>query len=265
MQEKRRFGTDLEGGRANLLGSHFGEDREGRYVSQISLRARMASEKQTNLKLARGFKESLRSALGDSASEALMKIGKLPEDRLDPQGIESTFNVVFGHSPEGLSAVQKNVLEGTSSRLGVDLEREDRFSGRKDFYISLVGLSERYRLKEMTGFGFAGVLASVISSACCLGPVAFALLGFSSMSAMMALADSMMYTYEPYELALAVAFLGTIVYFQLRKWNECNISGLRRNVGYVIIPSVTMLVSYALIAYFVGIAFYGWPLHLLPG
>ena len=225
----------------------------------------MTSEKQADIKLARGFKESLRSALGDSASEALMRIGKIPEDKLDPQGIESTFNVVFGPSPAGLSAVQKNVLEGTSSRLGVDLEKEDEFSGRRDFYISLVGLAERYRIKEMTGFGFAGVIASLISSACCLGPVAFALLGFSSMSAMIALADSMMYVYEPYELALAVAFLGAIIYFQLRKRNECNISGLRRNVGYVVIPAVTMLVSYALIAYFVGIAFYGWPLHLLPG
>ena len=224
----------------------------------------MHREKQTNLKLAEGFKESLRSALGASASEALMKIGKIPEDRLDPQGIESPFNMVYGASPEGLSAVQKNDLEGTSSRLGVDLENEDRFAGKRDFYISMVGLADRYRLKQMTGFGLAGVVASMITSACCLGPVAFALLGFSSMSAMITLADSVMYIYEPYELALAVAFLGTIIYLQLRKKNECNISGLRRNIGYVVIPAVTMLVSYALIAYFVGIAFYGWPLHLLP-
>ena len=226
---------------------------------------RMTSQKKTDLELARGFKDSLRSALGDSASEALMRLGKIPEDKLDPQGIESTLNVVFGASPEGLSAVQKSVLEGTSSRLGVDPEKEDEFSGKRDFYISLVELADHYRIKEMTGFGLAGVMASLISSACCLGPVAFALLGFSSMSAMITLADSMMYVYEPYELALAVAFLGTIVYLQLRKRNECNISGLRRNIGYVIIPAVTMLVSYALIAYFVGIAFYGWPLHLLPG
>jgi len=225
----------------------------------------MSSEKQTDLKLARGFRESLRSALGDSASEALIRIGKIPEDRLDPQGIESTFNVVFGNSPDGLSAVQKKVLEGTSSRLGVDLQKEDQFSGGRDFYISMVSLAERYRLKEMTGFGFAGVIASLISSACCLGPVAFALLGFSSMSAMITLADSMMYAYEPYELALAVTFLGAVIYLQLKKRNECNISGLRRNIGYVAIPAVTMLVSYALVAYFVGIAFYGWPLHLLPG
>jgi len=225
----------------------------------------MTREKQTDLKLAKGFKESLRSALGDSASEALMRIGKIPEDKLDPQGIETTFNVVFGASPAGLSAVQKNILEGTSSRLGVDLEKEDEFSGKRDFYISLVRLADRYRIKEMTGFGFAGVIASLISSACCLGPVAFALLGFSSMSAIITLADSMMYVYEPYELALAVAFLGTIIYFQLRKRNECNVSGLRRNIGYVIIPAVTMLVSNAMVAYFVGIAFDGWPLHLLPG
>jgi len=225
----------------------------------------MTREKQTDLKLAKGFKESLKSALGDSASEALMRIGKIPEEKLDPQGIETTFNVVFGASPAGLSAVQKNILEGTSSRLGVDLEKEDEFSGKRDFYISLVRLADRYRIKEMTGFGFAGVIASLISSACCLGPVAFALLGFSSMSAIITLADSMMYVYEPYELALAVAFLGTIIYFQLRKRNECNVSGLRRNIGYVIMPAVTMLVSNAMVAYFVGIAFDGWPLHLLPG
>jgi hypothetical protein len=225
----------------------------------------MPSEKQTNQKLANGFRESLKFALGDSASEALMRFGKIPGDRLDPQGIESTLNVVFGASPEGLSAVQKTVLEGTSSRLGVNLEKEDTFTGKRDFYSSLVGISDRYRLKQMTGFGLAGVVASLISSACCLGPVAFALLGFSSMSAMITLADSMMYVYEPYELMLAVAFLGTIIYLQLRKRNECNVSGLRRNIGYIVIPAVTMLVSYALIAYFVGIMFYGWPLHYLPG
>jgi hypothetical protein len=224
----------------------------------------LSREKQTNLNLAKGFRDSLNSALGDSASEALMRFGKIPEDRLDPQGIESTLNVVFGASPDGLSVVQKSVLEGTSSRLGVDLEKEDVFSGKRDFYVSLVGLADRYRLKEMSGFGLAGVVASLISSACCLGPVAFALLGLSSMSAMITLADSMMYTYEPYELALAVAFLGTVIYFQLRKRNECNLTGLRRNLGYIVIPSVTMLVSYAIVAYYVGIAFYGWPLHLLP-
>ena len=224
----------------------------------------MHREKKTNLKIAQGFKQTLQSTLGNSASEALMRIGKMPEDRLDPIGIESTLNVVFGSSPEGLSAVQKNVLEGMSSRLGVDLEKEDEFIGNRDFYSTLVGLAERYRLKEMTGFGLAGVVASLISSACCLGPVAFALLGLASMSAMISLADKIMYAWEPVELAAAVAFLGSVIYLQLKKRNECNLSGLRRNVGYVIIPAVTMLVSYALFAYFVGIAFYGWPLHLLP-
>jgi len=224
----------------------------------------MHREKKTNLKTAQGFKQTLQSTLGNSASEALMRIGKMPEDRLDPIGIESTLNVVFGSSPEGLSAVQKNVLEGMSSRLGVDLEKEDEFIGNRDFYATLVGLAERYRLKEMTGFGLAGVVASLISSACCLGPVAFALLGLASMSAMISLADNIMYVWEPVELAAAAVFLGSVIYLRLKKRNQCNLSGLRRNIGYVIIPAVTMLVSYALVAYFVGIAFYGWPLHLLP-
>lgn len=223
----------------------------------------MSREKKIDEKLAQGFKESLQSVLGDTGSEALMKIGQIPEDRLDPVGIDSSLNLVFGHVPAGLSSVHKNVLEGMSTRLGVGVPNRE-IDGRDDFYSTMVGMAERYRLKEMSGFGLAGIVAGMISSLCCLGPIAFALLGFASLSASLSLAMDLTSTFEPVELSAAIVFLGAVIFYRLRARNECNLSGLQRNLGYFIIPAVTLLVSYAVISYSVGVAFYGHPMNPLP-
>jgi hypothetical protein len=219
------------------------------------------SEKKINRRLALGFEHSLASTLGESGAEAVMRLGQIPGDKLDSIAIDSSLNLVFGASSEGLSAVQTRVLDGMSTRLGVELPKE---SGEFGFYSSLETLSERYRLKEMTGFGIAGVVASAISSICCLGPIAFALLGFASLSASLSLAMDLTSTYQPVELAGALGFLGATIYFQLRRQNQCSLDGLRRNLAYIIIPGTTLLVSYAIINYWIGVTFFGHPLKLIP-
>lgn len=221
----------------------------------------MFSERKLNRRLAQGFVQSLTSTLGKSGAEAVMRLGQIPGDKLDSAVIDSSLNLVFGASPEGLSAVQTRVLDGMSTRLGVELPKE---SGEFGFYSSLETFSERYRMKEMTGFGIAGVVASAISSICCLGPIAFALLGFASLSASLSLAMDLTSTYQPVELSAALGFLGAIVYFQLRRKNQCSIDGLRRNLAYVIIPGTTLFVSYAVINYLIGVTFFGHPLKLIP-
>jgi len=222
----------------------------------------VARENKVDRRLAKGFKESLASVIGESGSQVVVSLGKIPEDRLDPEEIDSTLNMVFGAAPAGLSTVKDGVLEGMSSRLGVDIPKERPESG--NFYSSLVYMSERYRLKQMTGFGLAGVAAAVISSVCCLGPIALALLGLSSLSAGLSLAESMTDAYQPFELLAAVAFLGIVIYSQLRKSGECNPSGLRRNFLYFVIPAVTLLVTLAVISYWVNSTFYYYPMGLLP-
>ncbi|MDA4128912.1 MAG: hypothetical protein OK422_05620 [Thaumarchaeota archaeon] len=199
--------------------------------------------------------------LGESGAEAVIRLGQIPGDKLDSQAIDASLNQVFGASPEGLSAVQTRVLDGMSTELGFE---PSRGSGEFGFYASLEKLSERYRLKEMTGFGMAGVVAAGISSLCCLGPIALALLGFASLSASLSLAMNMMSTYHPIELAAAIGFLGVTVYFQLRRHGQCSIAGLRRNLAYVVIPGTTLLVSYAIINYMIGVTFFGSPGNLLP-
>ncbi len=217
--------------------------------------------RKVDRRLAQGFEQSLASTLGESGAEAVMRLGQIPGDKLDPGAIDSSLNLLFGASPEGLSAVQSRVLGGMSTRLGVERPSE---SGEFGFYSSLETLSERYRLKEMTGFGIAGVVAAAISSICCLGPIAFALLGFASLSASLSLAMSLTSTYQPVELAAALGFLGATVYFQLRRQNQCSLDGVRRNLAYIIIPGTTLLVPYAIINYWVGATFFGHPGNLIP-
>lgn len=224
---------------------------------------RMSREKNLNRGLTQGFERSLESVLGKSGSAALMRLGQVPKDKFDPGAIDSSLNLVFGASQEGLSSIHKNVLNTMASELGVELPRQD-YRANSGFYSSLESLAERYRLKEMSGFGLAGVLAGLVSSVCCLGPIAFALLGFASLSASLSLAMSLTSTFQPLELVAAVGFLGATIYFQLRRHGECSLSGLRRNLAYVVIPSSVLLVSFALINYWVGVTFYGHPLRLLP-
>ena len=223
----------------------------------------MSREKRLNLKLVKGLEQSLAHLFGDSGSEALLSLGKVPRDKFDPGSIDSSLDLVFGASPDGLSSAHKSVIEEMSTRLGVGVPHEP-VPNEGSFHLSLESIAERYRLKEMTGFGFAGVVAGAISSICCLGPIALALLGFASLSASLSLAMSLTSVYQPVELTSALGFLGVTIFFQLRRKGGCNLGGLRRNLAYVIVPTTGLLVSYAVINYLIGVWFYGHPLGLLP-
>jgi len=217
-------------------------------------------------KLLDGLEDSLASILGESGAKALMKIGNIPQDEFDTKAIDSSLGKVFGASNEGLSIVQKKVLEGMSKTLDITQPYDEQAGGAvgSGFAVSLQALADRYRLEEKVGFGAAGFVAGIISSICCLGPIAFALLGFASLSSSLALAMNLTASYKPVELAASVGFLGVTVIFQLRRHNQCSLSGLRRNLAYVVIPGTVLLVTYALVNYWVGVTFFGDPRSTLP-
>jgi hypothetical protein len=221
-------------------------------------------------KLLEGFENSLISVLGESGAKALMKLGNVPEDKFDAKAIDSSLGKVFGASDEGLSIIQKKIINGMSETLKVSpppvVEPRSALeeSERAGFVLSLEAIANRYRLKEKAGFGVAGFAAGMISSICCLGPIAFALLGLASLSSSLTLAMNLTATYKPLELAASVGFLGITVILQLRRHNECSLSGLRRNLAYVIVPTTVLLVTYAIVNYWVGIAFFGGPGNIFP-
>jgi hypothetical protein len=224
----------------------------------------MAREsKAEDKKLVKGFEDSLMSVLGESGAKAVMKLGNVPGDKFDSGAIDSSLEKVFGSSQEGLSVLQSSVLRGMSETLDVTPVDPGEV-GKVGFASSLELLAQRYRLKEKAGFGIVGITAGMISSICCLGPIAFALLGLASLSSSLALAMDLTSAYKPVELAASLGFLATTVFFQLRRHGQCSLSGLRRNLSYVIIPGTALLVSYALLNYWLGVTFFGGAGSLLP-
>lgn len=154
-------------------------------------------------KLVKSFEESLVGVLGESGAKALVKLGGIPEDKFDPRTINGSLNKVFGASRDGLSIMQTNVLKGMSARLDVG---EPGTPSGSNFVKSLEAIADRYRLRENAGLGATGLAAGIVSSICCLGPIAFALLGFASLSASLALAIDLTSRFRPIELEPALAF-----------------------------------------------------------
>lgn len=212
-------------------------------------------------KLVKSFEESLVAVLDESGAKALVKLGGIPEDNFNPRTINSSLNKVFGASKGGLSIMQTNVLKGMSARLDVG---ELGSLTANNFIKSLEAIVDTYRLKEKAGLSGAGFVAGIISSICCLGPIAFALLGFASLSASLTLAIDLTSRFKPVELGASVAFLAVTIFFQLRKHGQCSLSGVRRNLAYITIPGSVLLVTYAVVNYWVGVAFFGGGGSLLP-
>jgi hypothetical protein len=219
---------------------------------------RAEREAKADAKLVQVFEESLKSVLGESGAKAIMKLGNVPENRFDANAIDSLVGDVFGSSQLGLSVLQSNVLRDMSSSLDIrpnDLDKT-RDSG---FAPSLEAIANRFRLRERASFGVAGLAAGIISSLCCVGPLALAFLGLSSLSSSLALTMAIAPTLKPIELAVGVGFLATTVILQLRRHGECSLVGLRRNLAYVFIPGSTFLLTYALLNYWLGVTFFGGP------
>jgi hypothetical protein len=220
----------------------------------------LARKQEADRKLLEGFEESLTSLLGPNEAKAVIKLGDISEGSFDAKAIDSSLEKVFGASMEGLSIIQGKVIEGMSENLGIVPSPPSIEHGEGvGFASSLEAIADRYRIKEKAAFGTVGLIAGVISSICCLGPIAFALLGFASLSSSLALAMDLTSAYKPVELAASVGFLGVTVVFQLRRKNQCSLSGLRRNLAYIVIPTTVLLVTYAVVNYWLGATFFGGP------
>ncbi|MBI3115881.1 MAG: hypothetical protein HYZ12_00935 [Thaumarchaeota archaeon] len=221
----------------------------------------MARDSKVDGKLVKGLQESLTAVLGESGAKALVKLGGIPENRFDPESIDTSLSKVFGASREGLSIMRTNVLKGMSTRLEVG---ELGSPTASNFVKSLEAIADTYRLKEKAVLGGAGFAAGILSSICCLGLIAFALLGFASLSASLTLATDLTSSFKPIELGASVAFLAATVFFQLRRHGECSLSGVRRNLAYIAIPGSALLVTYAVVNYWVAVTFFGGAGSLLP-
>lgn len=223
----------------------------------------MATGQKIDRKLVEGLEQSFASVLGKNEAKALLKLAGIPEDKFDPKAINSSLSKIFGASAKGLSLIQTNVVKGMASTLDLG-DVEEPSSSANGFVTSLEAIAKRYGVKEKAGFGIAGLAAGLISSICCLGPLALAFLGIGSISASLTLATALTSAYKPIELAASVGFLAITIISQLRRRGQCSLSGLRRNLSYIIIPSSVLLVTYALVNYWVGVTFLGGPGSLLP-
>jgi hypothetical protein len=223
---------------------------------EVDARAKRVSEADKNL--VQAFEDSLKSTLGESGAKAIMRLGNVSENMFDAKAMDSSVGDVFGSSPLGLSVMQSNLLRDMSAALNLN-PREMRKAKDVGFASSLEVIADRYRLKERAGFGIAGIAAGIISSLCCVGPLALALLGLSSLSSSLALTMAIAPTLKPIELTIGVGFLAATAILQLRKHGECSLTGLRRNLAYVFIPGTTFLLTYALLNYWLGVTFFGGP------
>lgn len=222
----------------------------------------MATSQKVDRRLLEELEGSLAAVIGEGGAKAVVKLAGIPEDKFDPRAINKSLNKVFGPSKEGLSIIQSNILQGMSSRLNPGVEEGPQAA--KSFVKSLDSLAERYRLGEKAGLATAGLAAGMLSSICCLGPIAFALLGFASLSASLPLAMDLTSRFRPVELGASIGLLAVTIFFQLKRHNECNLSGLRRNIAYVAIPGSAVLVTYAVVNYLLGAYFFGGGGSLFP-
>ncbi len=205
-------------------------------------------------RLALGFERSLAQILGESGAKAVMRLGNVSSAKLEPQKIDSSLKDIFGRSPDGLSLVQDKVLKRMSSELGVPIDEGPK---GYSFESLLEDLASGYKLREKTGLGLAGFAAAIGSSICCLGPLALALLGLASLSASASLAIDLTSKYKPIEVGVSVALMSAVLIVQLIRRGQCSLNGLKRNLGYVLIPAVTLIVTYSTLNYWLGVSFLG--------
>lgn len=186
----------------------------------------------------------------------------LSREHFDPQAIDSALVEVFGASNAGVNFVRNQVLSRFSFSLNVPkvgLSAQTKaITSKSDFIPAIQELVSNYRLLRASArVASSGAVAALISSICCLSPLVLALLGLASFSAAASLAMTLTSMFRPVELLAGLGLVSGVVYFQLRKENQCNLSGLRRNIGYVAVPLASMLLVYAIVNYLLYAYFLG--------
>lgn len=207
------------------------------------------------------FEKGLAGVVGAGAARAFIVNEHLSRDHFDPQAVDSALTKVFGVSNAGVNLVRKQVLNRFSSSLNLGPDNsltQAAPSSESDFVSAVQEIASKYRLlRAPPKVASSGVIAALISSICCLSPLVLALLGLASFSAAASLAMTLTTIYRPVELLAGLGLVAAIVYIQLRKENQCNLRGLQRNIGYVLVPLASMLIAYAVVNYFLDVYFLG--------
>lgn len=97
-----------------------------------------------------------------------------------------------------------------------------------------------------------GVVAGVLASLCCIGPIIIIFFGLGSVSFALSVTQ-----YKPYFLVLGIIFIGLAIILHLkRKSKTCNINcmsleGIKKEKKFIISIIITMVVIYLLMIYVV--------------
>jgi hypothetical protein len=160
---------------------------------------------------------------------------------------------VFGSSAAGLTLIQRKLV----SKLSRALELPNAEESVNDFQGSVRKIIDNYKHRIAIRYSATGIAAAFLSSLCCLGPYTLLLLGLASTSAALSLQQTLYTTYHMFLVLIGLALVGSVILMQLRRDNQCTLKGLRKNIGYILVPMATMLVSYAVLNYIIGMFFLG--------
>lgn len=128
-----------------------------------------------------------------------------------------------------------------------------------NFPESMAKILNQYKLNIAIKYSLTGIAAAFVSSLCCLGPFALLLLGLASTASALTLEGVWFSNFHVLLVLLGLASVASVVFLQLRRDQQCTLTGLRKNLGYFLVPAATLLVSYAVLNYLIGIFFLGGP------
>jgi hypothetical protein len=200
-----------------------------------------------------GFRKSLSSIIGESATQAFIVRSHISESHFDLDEISNALSNQFGRSKTGLSLLQRKLISELSSTLQVNNPGQSL----SDFPDSIAKIASEYKRRIAVKYSLTGIAAAFVSSLCCLGPFTLLLLGVASASAALSLERVLFANYHIILVLVGLASVATVVFLQLRTDKECTLAGVRKNLGYFLVPAATLLVSYAVLNYLIGIFFLG--------
>ncbi|MFI5420053.1 MAG: hypothetical protein ACHQ1H_03715 [Nitrososphaerales archaeon] len=199
-----------------------------------------------------GLCKSLSAIIGDSAAQAFIANFQISESSFNFDDISKALSNQFGNSKAGLSHLQRELISKLSDTLQVN-----SVQSLNDFPDSIAKITNEYKHRIAIKYSLTGIAAAFASSLCCLGPFALLLLGVASASAALSLEKVLFTDYHVILVLAGLASVATVVFLQLRGDKQCNLTGLRKNLGYILVPVATLIVSYAVLNYLIGIFFLG--------
>lgn len=210
------------------------------------------SEQIADSGLFEGFEKSLSAVIGESAARAFIINANLSDDHFDPNQVSEALSRVFGKSASGLSVLQRKLLTKLSSTLNINAAESI-----SNFPETMGKIAGEYRRTIALRYSLTGVAAAFVSSLCCLGPMTLLFLGVASAASALSLEGLLYSSYHVILVMAGLVCIATVVILQLRRDQQCNLTGLRKNLGYVLVPCAVLLVTYAVLNYLISIYFLG--------